>query len=121
MNGKSSEIEPKSGIGYGDLVSGIGELLEIARRTTARSVNAIIIAPYEDHSQTKRATLSRKFPISSVADAKKSATALRISSTIDVARMVEAFSLPRCLGEAQQVFGAELSTLIDELNGVLVA
>jgi hypothetical protein len=291
VNGKSSEIEPKDGIGYGDLVSGIGALLEIARRTTARSVNAIMTATYweigrrivefeqggaeraqygkellkslsveltarfgrgfsrhnlarfrsfylrfpptqiratlslksrENHSQTKRATLSSKSLIPSVADAEKSATVLRISSnrgeTIDVARMVEAFPLPwshyvllirlrseeairfyhaealrggwagkqdtcqqvshrpagrktprsrdrqdaagagekgdgvvearlpmgaeslncgiavpsigqrnnmipvpRGLGKAQQVFGAELKTLIDELNGVLVA
>ena len=31
------------------------------------------------------------------------------------------FIVPRGLGKAQQVFGTELETLIDELNGVLVA
>jgi len=46
MNGKSSKIKPKDGIGYGDLVSDIGELLEAARRTTTRSVNAIMTATY---------------------------------------------------------------------------
>ena len=194
MNRKNSEIKPKNGIGYGDLVSGIGELLETARRTTTRSVNAIMTATYweigrrivefeqegearakygkellkqlsaeltarfgrgfsrhnlarfrsfyllfppaeiratlslkfrEDHSQTKQATLSSKSLIPSVADAEKSATALRISSdrggAIDVARMVEAFPLPRGLSEAHQMFGSEMKALMPELSDVLVA
>jgi len=167
MNRKNSEIKPKNGIGYGDLVSGIGELLETARRTTTRSVNAIMTATYweigrrivefeqegearakygkellkqlsaeltarfgrgfsrhnlarfrsfyllfppaeiratlslksrEDHSQTRQTTLSSKSLIPSVADAEKSATALRISGeregAIDIARMLEVFPLP---------------------------
>jgi len=43
---KNGEIELKNATGYGDLVSGIGELLEAARRTTTRSVNAIMTATY---------------------------------------------------------------------------
>jgi hypothetical protein len=43
---KNSEIELKNATGYGDLVSDIGELLEAARRTTTRSVNAIMTATY---------------------------------------------------------------------------
>jgi len=46
MTRKSNEIEPHNAIGYGHLVSGIGELLEAARRTTTRSVNAIMTATY---------------------------------------------------------------------------
>lgn len=46
MTGKNTEIEPRKAIGYGDLVGGIGELLEAARRTTTRSVNAIMTATY---------------------------------------------------------------------------
>ena len=46
MTGRNSEIEPKNAIGYGDLVGAIGELLEAARRTTTRSVNAIMTATY---------------------------------------------------------------------------
>ena len=46
MNAKSRETAPKEAIGYGDLVIGIGELLEAARRTTSRSVNAIMTATY---------------------------------------------------------------------------
>jgi len=46
MTRKNTEIEPHNAIGYGHLVSGIGELLEAARRTTTRSVNAIMTATY---------------------------------------------------------------------------
>lgn len=46
MTKKSNEMEPHNAIGYGHLVSDIGELLEAARRTTTRSVNAIMTATY---------------------------------------------------------------------------
>lgn len=46
MSRKNGEIELKNAIGYGNLVSGIGELLEAGRRTTTRSVNAIMTATY---------------------------------------------------------------------------
>ena len=46
MSRKNREIELKNATGYGNLVSGIGELLEAARRTTTRSVNAIMTATY---------------------------------------------------------------------------
>ena len=46
MNNESGRIEPRNTTNYGDLVSGIGELLEEARRTTTRSVNAIMTATY---------------------------------------------------------------------------
>jgi len=46
MTSKKNEVEPHHTTGYGNLVSNIGELLEAARRTTTRSVNAIMTATY---------------------------------------------------------------------------
>ena len=46
MSGERNDIEPINAIGYGDLVGDIGKLLEAARRTTTRSVNAIMTATY---------------------------------------------------------------------------
>jgi len=46
MTSEKNEIEPHHTTGYGNLVSDIGELLEAARRTTTRSVNAIMTATY---------------------------------------------------------------------------
>jgi hypothetical protein len=46
MTRKSNEIELNNATGYGHLVSDISELLEAARRTTTRSVNAIMTVTY---------------------------------------------------------------------------
>jgi predicted nuclease of restriction endonuclease-like (RecB) superfamily len=46
MTEKSREIEPHNAKGYKHLVTDIGELLEVARHTTTRSVNAIMTATY---------------------------------------------------------------------------
>ena len=44
--GKKSEIVPRPQPGYDDLLTGISELLECARRMSARSVNSILTATY---------------------------------------------------------------------------
>jgi len=46
VRNKRNDIEPMNAVGYGDLVGDIGKLLEAARRTVARSVNAIMTATY---------------------------------------------------------------------------
>ena len=46
MSTKKTDIEPASAAGFEDLVGGIEELLEAARRASTRSVNAIMTATY---------------------------------------------------------------------------
>jgi len=46
MSTKKTDMESTSAQGFNDLVGGIEELLEAARRTTTRSVNAIMTATY---------------------------------------------------------------------------
>ena len=43
---KKTELAPRPEPDYGDLVTGISDLLERARRMTARSVNSILTATY---------------------------------------------------------------------------
>ena len=46
MSRKKPEVESANATGFDDLVGGIAELLEAARRTTTRSINAIMTVTY---------------------------------------------------------------------------
>ena len=46
MSTKKTDMESTSPHGFNDLVGGLEELLDAARRTTVQSVNAIMTATY---------------------------------------------------------------------------